>query len=79
MDKNKLGALLILVTPGIIELIKDKRGLSYDSAAETLYNSRLYALLEDHETGLWRLSAHTLYSLLDEELTTGKITFPEEQ
>ena len=79
MDNKKLVAVLTLVTPNIIELIKDRRGLAYDAAAEALYNSRLYSLLEDYETGLWRLSPHMLYSLLDEELTTGKITFPEEQ
>jgi hypothetical protein len=39
----------------------------------------LYNTLEIEETKLWHLSALTLYALLDEELTTGRITWPEEQ
>jgi len=37
------------------------------------------SLLEDEETMLWHLSYPILYDMLEEELTTGKITFPEEQ
>jgi hypothetical protein len=35
--------------------------------------------LEDEETKLWRLGYPLLYDLLEEELSTGRITFPEEQ
>jgi hypothetical protein len=35
--------------------------------------------LEDEETKVWRLSYPTLHDLLEEELETGEITFPEEQ
>ena len=34
--------------------------------------------LEDEETKLWHLSAHALYEMYQEEVTTGKITYPEE-
>ena len=32
----------------------------------------------DEETKLWHLSAHALYEKYQEEVTTGKITYPEE-
>jgi hypothetical protein len=72
-------AVIAIITPGIIDLIMEKRGLSLERAADILYNSQLYKVLEDEETKLWRLSYTVLYDLLDEELNTGKITFPEEQ
>jgi hypothetical protein len=79
MDKNKLTAILPMITPEIIDMLIKERELSYDAAATMLYKSKLYSVLEASDTGLWRLSPQTLYGLLIEELTTGKITFPEEQ
>ena len=79
MDDKKLAGILLLITPEIIERLVKERGLNYEAASETLYGSKLYEALENTDTGLWRLSSLALYSLLDEELKTGKITFPEEQ
>ena len=79
MDDKKITGILLLITPEIIERLVNERGLNYEKASETLYGSELYAALENIDTGLWRLSPLALYSLLDEELATGKITFPEEQ
>jgi hypothetical protein len=78
MDKN-LSPVLAMITPGIVELLMEKRGISVEDASELLYNSRLYKALEDEKTKLWRLGYPILYDLLEEELTTGEITFPEEQ
>jgi hypothetical protein len=72
-------AVIAIITPGIIDLIMEKRGLNLERASDILYNSRLYEVLEDEETMLWRLSYTVLYDLLEEELNTGEITFPEEQ
>jgi hypothetical protein len=35
--------------------------------------------LENEETKLWRLGYHLLYDLLEEKVTTGNITYTEEQ
>jgi len=56
-----------------------ERELSLDEASEVLYHSQLYRSLEDEQTKMWRLGYPLLYDLLIEELSTGKITFPEEQ
>ena len=55
------------------------RGMYLEEAASVLYNSQLHKVLEDEKTKMWRLGYPLLYDLLEEELTTGKITFPEEQ
>jgi hypothetical protein len=52
---------------------------SEEEAANMLYNSELYKVLEDEGSKLWHLSYPILYDLLEEELTTGNITWPEEQ
>ena len=78
MDKN-ISAVIAMITPGIISLLMKNRGLPLDEASSVLYNSQLYKALEDEETKTWRLGYPLLFDLLEEELATGKITFPEEQ
>ena len=78
MDKS-ISPVIAMITPGIVHLLMESRGLSLEEAFDILYNSQLYKTLEDEKTKMWRLGYPILYDLLEEELTTGKITFPEEQ
>jgi len=70
---------LSFITPGIIQSLADKRQITPEAASILLYNSKLYKLLEDGQTKLYLLSYPILYDMLEEELTAGVITFPEEQ
>ena len=76
---HNISPVIAVITPGIIKLLMERKAMSIVEASDTLYNSRLYKALEDEKTKIWRLSYPLLYDLLEEELTTGKITFPEEQ
>jgi len=78
MNKS-ISPVIAMITPGILRLLTENRKISLDDASELLYNSLLYETLEDEETKLWRLGYPLLYDLLEEELSTGKITFPNEQ
>ena len=78
MEKD-ISPVVAMITPGILRLLMENRKISLEEAASLLYNSLLYITLEDEETKMWRLGYPLLYDLLEEELTTGKITFPEEQ
>jgi hypothetical protein len=78
MDKS-ISPVIAMITPGIINLLMENRRFSLEEASEVLYNSQLYAALENEKTKVWRLGYPLLYDLLEEELATGKITFPEEQ
>ena len=78
MDKN-ISPVIAMITPGIVSLIMENRNIGIKDASDLLYNSQLYKALEDEKTKLWRLGYPMLYDMLDEELNTGKITFPEEQ
>jgi len=78
MNKT-ISPVIAMITPGILRLLTENRKINLEDASELLYNSLLYEILEDEETKLWRLGYPLLYDLLEEELTTGKITFPNEQ
>ena len=60
-----------------LEALKTKK-LSNIEAANMFYNSEVYAMLENESSKLWHLSPLTLYELLEEELETGRINYPEE-
>jgi len=79
VNQENLNVTLTFITPGIIQLLMDNRRITAEAASILLYNSKLYKLLEDEGTKLWHLSYPMLYDMLEEELTIGKITFPEEQ
>ena len=74
-----ISPIVALITPGILRLLTENRKISLEDAAKILYNSRLYKELEDDATKLWRLGYPLLYDMLEEELATGNITYPEEQ
>ncbi|MCL2629942.1 MAG: hypothetical protein FWD49_00275 [Firmicutes bacterium] len=70
---------LDLISTELIQLLIEERGLSQEKAIETLYNSKLYFLIEDAETGVWHYSTTMLFAILCEEIDTGHLTLPEEQ
>ena len=76
---KSISPIVAVITPGIIHLLMEKRRLSLEEASDILYNSEVYKTLEDEETKVWRLGYPLLYDLLEEELVTGDITWPEEQ
>ena len=76
---ESISPVIAMITPGILDLLMKERVISLDEASDILYRSQLYSSLEDEQTKMWRLGYPLLYDLLIEELTTGKITFPEEQ
>ncbi|MDR2572010.1 MAG: hypothetical protein LBD23_17165 [Oscillospiraceae bacterium] len=78
MNKNRLSTALILLVPQILELIINIYNVNDEKATEMFYCSDLYKGLEEEETKLWHLSAHALFEMYQEELETGKITYPEE-
>jgi len=78
MSPGKLSAILSILNPAIIQLIMKSKGLSNIDATRLLYDSSLYAMLENEASKLWHLSPLTLHELLEEELATGSINYPEE-
>jgi uncharacterized protein YaaR (DUF327 family) len=78
MSINEFSAVLKLLISNFVQLIEKNKSLQPQQAANLLYSSQLYSKLEQEDTKLWHLSIYALYDLLEEEITTGKITYPEE-
>jgi len=76
---ESISSVIAMITPGILNLLIENRNINLEEASMLLYSSQLYKALEDEKTKVWRLGYPLLYDLLEEELATGKITFPEEQ
>jgi len=79
INQENVYSVLAFVTPGILKLLMDNRGIATEEAAALLYNSAVYDALRDQETGMWRLSSLALYGMLEEELADKIIDIPEEQ
>ncbi|MDR3122379.1 MAG: hypothetical protein LBU16_01185 [Treponema sp.] len=77
-DVSQFKGIRELLVPLVIREIMKTREASEEEAFRLLYSSFLYSKLEIEATKLWRLSPRALCGLLDEELETGSITFPEE-
>ena len=78
MSDTQFKATLEMLIPLVIREIMKNRNVSEQEAFYLLYSSFLYSKLEVETTKLWHFSQLTLANLLDEELETGTITFPEE-
>ena len=78
MTDIQFKATLEMLIPLVIREIIKSRSISEQEAFELLYSSFLYSKLEKEDTKLWHLSQLTLANLLNEEIETGTIKFPEE-
>jgi len=78
MSDLQFKATLEMLIPLVIKEIINIRNISDQEAFELLYSSVLYSKLEVESTKLWNLSQLTLANLLNEEIETGSIVFPEE-
>jgi hypothetical protein len=78
MIDTQFKATLEMLIPLVIREIMKSRNIGEKEAFEMLYSSFLYSKLETESTKLWHLSQLTLANLLNEEIETGTINFPEE-
>ncbi len=77
MGQEQFAALMPIITESLASRIVQEQKLSETDAIIALYNSKLYALLEDENTKLWQYSTEMLYRLFEEEQKTGSISFPD--
>lgn len=77
MNPSQFAAIMPYISADLVGMIAEKENISENAAITKLYNSELYAILEQKDTKVWHYSTHMLYSLLKQEETTGKIEFPD--
>ena len=77
MNQEQFAAIMPYISADLVGMIAEKENISENAAITKLYNSELYAILEQEDTKVWHYSTHMLYSLLKQEEKTGKIEFPD--
>lgn len=77
MEKNKLAAILPIITAALCDKICKTYHLSEDIALNKLYRTEFYKYLEQEETKFWQYSVEKLFDLYQQEIENGKIDLPE--
>lgn len=77
MSQEQFIAMMPYISADLIAMIVRKLGISETDAISKLYNSQLYAALEQEDTKLWHYSTEMLFSLLEQEEQTGSICYPD--
>ena len=77
MGQEAFNAMMPVISIELVGMIAVKRKVAESEAIRLLYASRLYESLEEEETKLWQYSTPMLYSLLEQELTSGTIHYPD--
>jgi len=77
MEPSKFAAILPVTIGGLLNKIIDEAHISDDEAFDSLYNSKLYAELENEETKLWTYSSAKLFELYQNEIDSGQLVLPE--
>ena len=60
--------LIECLTEDLIAMLMDTYGVSLDEAADKLYNSHTYSLLENEQSGLYYQGSVYVFDILREEL-----------
>lgn len=77
MGQEQFHAIMPYITADLVAMITKMQNMTEAAAITTLYNSGLYAMLEQEGTKLWQYSTNMLYSLLEQEVKNGNIVFPD--
>ena len=63
MDPNQFAAIMPYISADLVGMIAEKENISENAAITKLYNSELYAILEQEDTKVWHYSTHMLFSV----------------
>lgn len=77
MGQEQFAAIMSYISADLVGIIAKKENISEYDAITKLYNSKLYASLEQEDTKVWQYSTDMLYLLFKQEEKTGKIEFPD--
>lgn len=77
MGQEQFAALMPYISADLVAMIADIQNISSEEAIKKLYDSELYAALENEKTKVWQYSTQMLYALFEQEEKTGNIQFPD--
>ena len=77
MEKSKFAAILPVIIGALANKIIEETAVSEAEVFDRLYNSELYAALENEETKVWTYSVPMLFDLYQNEINTGILELPD--
>jgi len=77
MDKIKFDAIFPIIIASLTDKIMTRFNLPEDKALMDLYETELYAALENEETKVWQYSVEKLFDLYQNEKLNGCLELPE--
>ncbi|MBQ4397125.1 MAG: hypothetical protein II828_06345 [Clostridia bacterium] len=77
MNQEQFCVLLPYISADLVAMIAREKQIPEEQAMRILYDSQLYAALEDEMTKIWHYSTPMLYTLLTQEEQTGIIDYPD--
>lgn len=77
MGQEQFAAIMPYISADLVGIIAKRENISENDAITKLYNSKLYASLEQEDTKVWQYSTDMLYLLFKQEEKTGKVEFPD--
>ncbi len=77
MDKNKFDAIFPIIIASLADKIMTEYNMPEDTALMNLYETELYAVLENEETKVWQYSVEKLFDLYKNEKQNGSLELPE--
>lgn len=77
MQQEQFLAMMPYISTDLVKMIVEKQRISEEQAIKKLYESQIYAALEDEQTKVWQYSTSMLFSIFEQEETSGDILFPD--
>ena len=79
MDAQKFASYLaVVISPAVVGILSELLGVDEVTAMNRYFASAAYAAISDEGQKLWHHSPQLLASMVEEELRTGKFTYPQE-
>jgi hypothetical protein len=78
IDEIEFKSIMKILVTQLVKALERQKSISEQDAITIIYSSLLYSKLENEKTKLWHLSVPALIEMLEEELKTGRIEYPEE-
>ncbi len=73
IEKKDFDFMVDILTRDLISLLMERQNLAMKAAFDVFYNSDTYAALNRPESGLYFQSPKYVYSILENEMKTGKM------
>ena len=79
MDAQKFASYLaVVISPAVVGILSESLGVDEVTAMNRYFASAAYAAISDEGQKLWHHSPQLLASMVEEELRTGRFTYPQE-